>query len=100
VDSMVSTLLMALRYVKENRAGTLPLMMDYLNVDAATAATIYDRTAAAYSDGQSTPAVRAEIVQHAAEALKSEGALPAGLFTLGPVERATARLDASGWRPD
>jgi NitT/TauT family transport system substrate-binding protein len=101
VEGMVTTVLMAVRYLKENREGTLPLIMSYMEVDAATAATIYDRSVGVFGDGMSTPAARAEIVQHAAEALKTApGYQPADLFDLAAVERATARLQASGWRPN
>jgi ABC-type nitrate/sulfonate/bicarbonate transport system substrate-binding protein len=101
VDGMVTALLMAVRYLKENRDGSLPLIMSYMEVDADTAAAIYDRSVGVFGDGMSTPAARAEIVQHAAEALKTApGYQPADLFDLAAVERATARLQASGWRPN
>ena len=41
---MVTAVLMAVRYLKEDREGSLPLIMSYMEVDAATAATIYDRS--------------------------------------------------------
>ena len=101
VDGMVTALLMAVRYLRENREGTLPLIMSYMDVDADTAAAIYDRSVGVFGDGLSTPAARAEIVQHAAEALKTApGYQPADFLDLAAVERATARLAASGWRPN
>jgi len=38
VDGMVTAVLMAVRSLRENREGTLPLIMSYMDVDADTAA--------------------------------------------------------------
>ncbi len=99
VDNLVTASLMGLRTVKENRAATLPLIMSYLNVDAGDAAIIYDNNVQAFSDGRSSPASRAEMVAAAVAALKSSKRLqPADIFELGSLDRAYARLQASGWR--
>jgi len=101
VDDVVTTTLMGLRYIRENRAGTIPLIQSFLDTDAETAALIYDRTVHAYSDGASTPETRAEIARHAAEVLQLGEDVPLDeLYDLGPYERAAARLAARGWRPD
>jgi ABC-type nitrate/sulfonate/bicarbonate transport system substrate-binding protein len=102
VDAMVTASLMGFRYVLENREGTLPVIMDYGQVDAETAARLYDTMVKSYSDGpgKSSPATRAEIVQQAAELLDIPApAQPDALFEFGPLDRATAKLQASGWRP-
>jgi len=101
VDDVVATALMGLRYIRENRAGTIALLQTFLDTDAETAALIYDRTVHAYSDGASTLETRAEIARHAAEVLQvGEAVPPAELYDLGPYERAVARLQTRGWRPD
>jgi NitT/TauT family transport system substrate-binding protein len=100
VDAVVATALMGYRYVRENREGTLPLMMSYFEVDAETAALIYDNNRHAYSDGASTEAIRGEITQHAADVLQPD-TMPAlaEIYELRPLERAAAKLQASGWQP-
>jgi hypothetical protein len=97
----VLTSLMGLRYVKENRAGTIALMPEFVGLSADTAAEVYDRTVSAYSDGRSTAAARAEIVEHAAAIVKPTEAVPASaVFDFGPLDRAEAELRARGWRPN
>jgi ABC-type nitrate/sulfonate/bicarbonate transport system substrate-binding protein len=101
VDAMVLTSLMGLRYVKENRAGTLPLMPEFVGLNPDTGAVVYDRTVSAYSDGRSTPAARTEILEHAAAIMKPGEPVPASaVFDFGPLDRAETELRARGWRPD
>jgi ABC-type nitrate/sulfonate/bicarbonate transport system substrate-binding protein len=101
VDAMVLTSLMGLRYVKENRAGTIPLMPEFVGLNADTAAEVYDRTVGAYSDGRSTPAARTEIVEHAAAIVKPAEAVPASaVFDFGPLDRAETELRTRAWRPN
>ncbi|HEY7061603.1 MAG TPA: ABC transporter substrate-binding protein [Chloroflexota bacterium] len=100
VDRVVATALMGLGYVKAQRAGTLPIMETFMDVDADTAAQVYDRTVSSYGDGGSTPEVRTEIARMAAESLEV-ATLPSldALDDLRPLERVAARLRDSGWRP-
>jgi ABC-type nitrate/sulfonate/bicarbonate transport system substrate-binding protein len=99
VDGMGAASLMGLRYVVENREGTLPLIQEYLQVDAPTAARIYDDNRQAYSDGKSTRETRREIVEHAAESLKLPPPAEEGdAFDFGPLDRAAHQLETSGWR--
>lgn len=103
VDAMVLASLMSFHYLLQERAGTLPVIADYAQVDLETAGRLYDTMRPTFSDGpgRSTPATRAEIVQYAAELLGV--APPANLdepFDFGPLDRAAARLQTSGWRPN
>ena len=102
VDGLVTAGLMGLRYLKENREGTLPLIMSYLSVDARDAGFVYDTTVQAFSDGRSSPPGRAEMIAAAAAALKSppRRVQPEEIFDFGPLDRAQARLQARGWRPN
>lgn len=99
-ERVATTALMGLRYIKENREGTLPLMQAFMDLDAETAALVYDRTAGSYSDGASTAETRAEIARHAAEALQLTSIPPLDeVYDLRPLTRANARLQEWAWQP-
>ena len=102
VDAMVTASLMGFKYMLENREGTLPVIMEIAEVDVESAGHIYDTMIKAYSDGpgKSTPTTRAEIVRQAAQLLQvPPPAQPDDAFEFGPLDRAAATLQASGWRP-
>jgi ABC-type nitrate/sulfonate/bicarbonate transport system substrate-binding protein len=101
VQAVVRAELKAHRFMQQNRAGTLPLMADFQEIEPADAAVAYDRYLKYLTtDGLSTPQQLEGILRTAEQEIQLEQpASVAEAFQLRFARQAAQELDRAGWRP-
>jgi ABC-type nitrate/sulfonate/bicarbonate transport system substrate-binding protein len=90
------------RYIKENRAGTIPIVARYLQVSDGLAAKAYDQVVrpAMTQDGTLNQETQAKAVEHVLKRLDLKEAPPlARIFDFTLTRKVSAELQAKGWRP-
>jgi ABC-type nitrate/sulfonate/bicarbonate transport system substrate-binding protein len=90
------------RYIRENRAGTLPLVARYLQVSDGLAAKAYDQVVrpAMTQDGTLNQETQAKAVEHVLKRLDLKEAPPlAKIFDFTLTRKVIAELQARGWKP-
>ena len=90
------------RYVRENRAGTLPMVARYLQVSDGVAAKAYDQVIrpAMTEDGTLNHETQAKAVEHVLKRLDlKEGPPLAKIFDFTLTRKVIAELQAKGWKP-
>jgi ABC-type nitrate/sulfonate/bicarbonate transport system substrate-binding protein len=91
------------RYIRENRAGTLPLVARYLRVSDGLAAKAYDQVVrpAMTQDGTLNQETQAKAVEHVLKRLDLKEAPPlAKIFDFTLTRKVIAALQAKGWKPE
>ena len=89
-------------YIKENRAGTIPIVARYLQISEAQAAKAYDQVVrpALTQDGTLSQAMQAKAVEHVLKRLDLKEAPPlAKIFDFSLAQKVMAELQSKGWRP-
>ncbi len=89
-------------YIKENRAGTIPIVARYLQVSEAQAAKAYDQVVrpALTQDGTLSQEMQAKAVEHVLKRLDLKEAPPlARIFDFSLARKVSGELQAKGWRP-
>lgn len=89
-------------YIKENRAGTIPIVARYLQVSEAQAAKTYDQVVrpALTQDGTLSQEMQAKAVEHVLKRLDLKEAPPlAKIFDFSLARKVAAELQSKGWRP-
>jgi len=87
-------------HIKENRAGTIPFLVRYLQVNERVAADAYDQVVrpAMTQDGTLTAEMQAKAVEHVLKRLDLKEAPPlANIFDFSLTRKVSAEL--KGWRP-
>jgi ABC-type nitrate/sulfonate/bicarbonate transport system substrate-binding protein len=90
------------RYIRENRAGTIPIVTRYLQVNEALAAKVYDHVVrpAMTQDGTLNQEMQAKAVEHVLRRLDLKEAPPlAKIFDFTLTRKVIADLQAQAWRP-
>jgi ABC-type nitrate/sulfonate/bicarbonate transport system substrate-binding protein len=90
------------RYVRENRAGTIPIVARYLQVSEKVALKAYDQVVrpAMTEDGTLAPETQAKAVQHVLKRLDLKEAPPLSkIFDFSLTRKVVAQLQAEGWKP-
>jgi ABC-type nitrate/sulfonate/bicarbonate transport system substrate-binding protein len=90
------------RYIRENRAGTIPLVARYLQVSEGRAARAYDQVVrpAMTEDGTINQETQAKAVEHVLKRLElKEGPPLAKIFDFTLTRKVIADLQAKGWKP-
>jgi ABC-type nitrate/sulfonate/bicarbonate transport system substrate-binding protein len=89
-------------YVRDNRAGTLPVVARYLQVSDAQAAKAYDQVVrpALTQDGTLSQEMQAKAVEHVLKRLDLKEAPPLSkIFDFSLTRRVAAELLSKGWKP-
>jgi len=89
-------------YVKENRAGTIPVVARYLQVSETQAAKAYDQVVrpALTQDGTLSQEMQAKAVEHVLKRLDLKDAPPlAKIFDFSLTRKVSSELQAKGWKP-
>ena len=89
-------------YIKENRAGTIPVVAHYLQVSDAVAAKAYDNVVrpSLTQDGTLSQETQAKAVEHVVKRLEIKEAPPlAKIFDFSIARKVIAEIQAKGWRP-
>ena len=89
-------------YIKENRAGTIPIVARYLQVSEAQAAKAYDQVVrpALTQDGTLSQEMQAKAVEHVLKRLDLKEAPPLGkIFDFSLARKVMAELQSKGWKP-
>jgi len=89
-------------YIKENRAGTIPIVARYLQVSEAQAAKAYDQVVrpALTQDGTLSQEMQAKAVEHVLKRLDLKEAPPlAKIFDFSLARKVATELQSKGWRP-
>ena len=90
------------RYIRENRAGTIPILARYLQVSEPVALKAYDQVVrpAMTEDGTLAPETQAKAVEHVLKRLDlKEGPPLARIFDFTFTRKVIAELQAKGWKP-
>jgi ABC-type nitrate/sulfonate/bicarbonate transport system substrate-binding protein len=90
------------RYIRENRAGTIPIVARYLQVSDGRAASAYDQVVrpAMTQDGTLSQETQAKAVEHVAKRLDLKESPPlAKIFDFSLTRKIIAELQAKGWKP-
>ena len=89
-------------YIKENRAGTIPIVAHYLRVSDSVAATAYDNVIrpSLTQDGTLSQAMQAKAVEHVLKRLDLKEAPPlAKVFDFSLARKIVAEIQSKGWKP-
>jgi ABC-type nitrate/sulfonate/bicarbonate transport system substrate-binding protein len=89
-------------YIKENRAGTLPFIARYLNINERLAAAAYDQVVrpSMTADGTLNPETQAKAVEHVFKRLDLKEAPPLSkIFDFSFARRVAAEIRSQGWKP-
>jgi NitT/TauT family transport system substrate-binding protein len=89
-------------YIKENRAGTVPVVKQYLQVSDAVAAKAYDNVVrpSLTQDGTLNPETQAKAVEHVAKRLDLKETPPLSkIFDFSIARRVISEVQAKGWKP-
>jgi NitT/TauT family transport system substrate-binding protein len=89
-------------YLKENRAGSIPIVARYLQVSEAQAAKAYDQVVrpAMTQDGTLSQDMQTKAVQHVLKRLDLKEAPPlAKIFDFSLARKVMGELQAKGWKP-
>jgi ABC-type nitrate/sulfonate/bicarbonate transport system substrate-binding protein len=90
------------RYIRENRAGTIPIVARYLQVSDSVAAKAYDQVVrpAMTQDGTLNQETQAKAVEHVLKRLDLKEAPPLSkIFDFTLTRKVIADLQAKGWKP-
>jgi len=89
-------------YIKENRAGTIPIVAHYLQVSDSVAAKAYDNVVrpSLTQDGTLSPEMQAKAVEHVLKRLDLKEAPPlAKIFDFSLARKVVAEIQSKGWKP-
>jgi ABC-type nitrate/sulfonate/bicarbonate transport system substrate-binding protein len=89
-------------HIKENRAGTLPIVKQYLQVSDELAAKAYDSVVkpSLTQDGTLGQEAQAKAVEHVAKRMDLKEIPPlAKIFDFSIVRKVIADVQAKGWKP-
>ena len=92
----------AFLYIKENRAGTIPIVARYLQVSDSVAVKAYDQVVrpAMTQDGTLNPETQAKAVEHVIKRLELKEAPPlAKIFDFSLARKVAAEIHSKGWKP-
>jgi NitT/TauT family transport system substrate-binding protein len=92
----------AFLYIKENRAGTIPIVARYLQVNESVAANAYDRVIrpAMTQDGTLSQEMQGKAVEHVLKRLDLKEAPPlAKIFDFSLTRKVIAELQSKSWKP-
>lgn len=90
------------RYIKENRAGTIPIIANYLKVSDSTAAKAYDQVVrpSMTQDGTLNLETQQKAVEHVLTRLNIKEAPPMSkIFDFSLTRKVIAEINAKGWKP-
>ena len=90
------------RYIRENRAGTIPIVARYLQLSEALAAKAYDQVIrpAMTQDGTLNQETQAKAVEHVLKRLDLKEAPPLSkIFDFTLARKVSADIQAQGWKP-
>ena len=90
------------RYIRENRAGTIPIIARYLRIDDAMAAKAYDQVVrpSMTQDGTLNLETQQKAVEHVLTRLNIHKALPMSkIFDFSLTRKVIAEIQAKGWKP-
>ena len=89
-------------YIKENRAGTIPIVARYLQVSDSVAAKAYDNVVkpALTQDGTLSQDMQAKAVEHVLKRLDLKEAPPLSkIFDFSLARKVIAEIQSKGWKP-
>jgi ABC-type nitrate/sulfonate/bicarbonate transport system substrate-binding protein len=92
----------AFLYIKENRAGTIPIVARYLQVNDSLAVKAYDQVVrpAMTQDGTLTLETQAKAVEHVIKRLELKEAPPLSkIFDFSLARKVAAEIQSKGWKP-
>lgn len=89
-------------YVKDHRAGSIPQLMKYLQLNESQAAKAYDQVVrpSMTQDGTLSQELQNKAVEHVARRLELKEVPPsAKIFDFSIARKVSAELQAKGWKP-
>jgi ABC-type nitrate/sulfonate/bicarbonate transport system substrate-binding protein len=89
-------------YIKENRAGTIPIVARYLQVTEGVAAKAYDNVVrpSLTQDGTLSQETQAKAVEHVLKRLDLKESPPLSrIFDFSLARKVIAEIQSKGWKP-
>jgi ABC-type nitrate/sulfonate/bicarbonate transport system substrate-binding protein len=89
-------------YIKDNRAGTIPIVARYLQVSDSVAAKAYDQVIrpALTQDGTLNQEMQAKAIEHVIKRLDLKEAPPLSkIFDFALARKVVAEIQSKGWKP-
>jgi ABC-type nitrate/sulfonate/bicarbonate transport system substrate-binding protein len=101
VESFIRGTLKGLRYARDNRSGTLPILASYLKISKELAAKIYDGVRPALTaEGSVSEELQGKALEHVVKRMGIREYPPLEkIFNYALARRIRAELDAKAWRP-
>jgi hypothetical protein len=90
-----------LLYIRQNRAGTIPILARLMNIQEEMAAKIYDLVLPGLTaDGTLNPELQKKVLEFVfkVQGIK-EPAVAEKIYDFGPVRKIRADLEAKKWKP-
>lgn len=101
VEKFVRGTLKGLRYARENKAGTIPILLRYMKLKEDLAGLYYDQVRQIMTaDGTVSVELQKKYLDQALKVLSSKEAPPTErVFSYGLARRINGELDTAGWKP-
>src|SRR5258705_6453154 len=101
VEKFVRSTLKGLRYVRENKAGTIPILFRYMKIKEDLAGQYYDHVRPIMTtDGTVNADMQKKYLDQALKVLSpKESPSAEKIFNYSLARRINAELDAAGWKP-
>jgi len=101
VEKFVRGTLKGLRYARENKAGTVPILLRYMKINDDLAGQYYDQVRPIMTaDGTVNVDMQKKYLDQALKVLNSkEPPSVEKLYSYGLARKVNAELDAAGWKP-
>jgi ABC-type nitrate/sulfonate/bicarbonate transport system substrate-binding protein len=101
VEKFVRGTVKGLRYARENKAGTIPILLRYMKIKEDLAGQYYDQVRPIMtSDGTANTDLQKKYIDQALKVLTpKEPPSTEKIFNYSLARRISAELDATGWKP-
>jgi ABC-type nitrate/sulfonate/bicarbonate transport system substrate-binding protein len=101
LEKMIRGTLKGLLYIRQNRAGTIPILARLMKIPEDVAAKIYDLVLPGLTpDGTLNPELQKKVLEFVfkVQGIK-EPAMAEKIYDFGPVRKIRADLEARKWKP-
>ena len=101
VERFVRGTLKGLRYARENKAGTIPILLRYMKIKEDLAGQYYDQVRPIMTtNGTVSVDIQQKYLDQALKVLAPRESPPAEkIFNYSLARKISADLDATGWKP-
>jgi len=101
IEKFVRGTVKGLRYARENKSGTIPILLRYMKIKEDLAGQYYDQVRPIMTtDGTVSPDLQKKYLDQALKVLTpKESPSTEKIFNYSLARKVSADLDAAGWKP-